>query len=334
MRLYPQDLGPYWHPRLIGRRSAGGGYGDVNVSHMVTFLEPPPPRTGFLGRVWAGGSGLSKQQVAAALPASTGMTGVPFYISTLMGTVASIPLLILALRSGIDIRGADANSMLVWLPVVVGAFPAAGLLLARAGFRRVHRLPLKEAEVEMLQHHAGSPLQRQFLDLVRTAVRLPVPAAEEERLRTAIRALAAAVVSLPPVQLQALDTSALRAEAAQLQAQATAETDRVTAESLHRRAKAVLQRADTNEQSAVLARRTAALQAELEAQIAALRDGLAVYQTPTGNTGGIHELAEAALQVAAEAANVASARAELDHAVNGWSAPAPEQPAPATLTRA
>ena len=333
MRLYPQDLGPYWHPRLIGRRSAGGGYGDVNVSHMVTYSEPSPPRMGFLGRLWAAGSGLSEKEAEAALPASTGMTGVPFYISSLVGAVIATPPLLLALRSGVDLRGVDANGVLTWLGFALGGFPAAGLLMARSGFRRVHRLALKEAEVELLQHYAVSPLQRQFLDLVRTAVRLPVPAEEEERLRMAIRALAAAVVSLPQVSLQVLDTSALRAEAAQLQAQAAAETDRVTSESLHRRAKAVLQRADANEQTAVLARRTAALHAELEAQIAALRDGLAVYQTPTANSGSIHELAEAALQVATEAANVASARAELDHAVNGWSAPAPEQPAQVTLTR-
>ena len=333
MRLYPQDLGPYWHPRLIGRRSAGGGYGDVNVSHMVTYSAPPPPRIGFLGRLWAGGSGLSEKEAEAALPASTGMTGVPFYISVLLSAVVALPPLLVTLSSGVDLRGVDANRVFIWLAFALCGFPMLGLLLARAGFRRVHRLPLKESEVEMLQHHAASPLQRQFLDLVRTAVRQPVPAEEEERLRMAIRALAAAVVSLPQVPHQLLDTSALRAEAALLQAQAAAETDRVTAESLQRRAKAVLQRAEANEQTAVLARRTGALQAELEAQIAALRDGLAVYQTPTANTGSIHELAEAALRVATEAANVASARAELDHAVNGWSAPAPEQPTPVTLTR-
>ena len=45
MRLFPQDLGPYWHPRLIGRRSVG----QVNPSAVVPYAEPPPASERFPG---------------------------------------------------------------------------------------------------------------------------------------------------------------------------------------------------------------------------------------------------------------------------------------------
>jgi hypothetical protein len=330
MRLFPQDLGPYWHPRLIGRRSVTGGYGDVNTSAGLTYAEPPPPRMGFLGRLWSRGCGLSDVSAASALPASANITTVPLVVTSLMGAVcAAIPLLMAA--KGI----LGAAGTLLWVAGLLGGSGALGMLLATRSFRRMHRLPLKATEVELLLKYNADPLQQQFLEMARAAVRLPVPATEEERLRTAIQALAAAVVSLPRVDLQAVDADALRAEAGELQAQGVAETDRVTAESLRRRARAVLQRVQAYEQTALLARRTAALQAELEAQIAALREGLAVYQTSGGSTFHSQELAEAALQIATEAAGVASARAELEDAACNWAAPATPAavPEPARLLR-
>jgi hypothetical protein len=135
----------------------------------------------------------------------------------------------------------------------------------------------------------------------------------EADIRAAVEALGEAIEKLPRVRVEPFDTAALRLEAAQLQQQALTEPDRVTADSISRRADALERRAEAHEHSALLAKRAAALRAEILAQIETLREGLAGHQLEdgVGPTVAFAELSDTARRVAQEASAAAEARQEL-----------------------
>lgn len=305
MRIYPQDLGPRWHPLSILARTHSLG-----LINARTLPEPPAPRMGRLGRLWSRGAGIQPSEAAAALPAAGSVTVFPliyFWIWTAI--LGAIPI-------GMGLHGALPLAEASGLGAALfGAGGALGLLLPRRLFRRLHEQPLKVEEIEVLLERSMAESDRAFLSLVRDAIRIPDPAhAPEagENARTAIRALAEALDRLPAVSTEPMDSDAARAEARQLQEQARAETDRVTAESLERQARAVLHRVEAHERSALLAKRSVTLRAEIDAQIAALREGLAALQTEAPDAAGFAFLADAARQVATEAVQLAAAREELD----------------------
>jgi hypothetical protein len=184
---------------------------------------------------------------------------------------------------------------------------------ARWAFRNLHEEPLTETEVDILREKTDDSLTRAFLDLVRDAVRQEVSDPPASQVRAGIAALAEAIDRLPEVVREPVDTAALRAEADTLSAQSLDERDRLTADSLERRADALRRRATSAELSALTAKRTHALRAEIQAQIEALREGI-VALTPGSQAHEVADLstlAETVRRVASEATASADARAEL-----------------------
>src|SRR4051794_5473106 len=102
MRLFPQDLGPRWYPRMIGRRSVTSGYGDYHSpSTAVVYSEPPPPRMGFWGRIWSRGAGVTDEEAASVLPSTTASTSVPFWLFWIMGGACSVVPMLVTAKGGL-----------------------------------------------------------------------------------------------------------------------------------------------------------------------------------------------------------------------------------------
>jgi hypothetical protein len=183
---------------------------------------------------------------------------------------------------------------------------------AEAAFRSLHK-PLQVTEVEGLIKETVEELEKAYLALLRDVLLTDVPEKAEADIRAAVEALGEAIEKLPRVRIEPFDTAALRLEAAQLQQQALTEPDRVTADSISRRADALERRAEAHEHSALLAKRAAALRAEILAQIETLREGLAGHQLEdgVGPTVAFAELSDTARRVAQEASAAAEARQEL-----------------------
>jgi hypothetical protein len=313
MNIYPQDLRDRQHAYIISRRAySGAGMGDAQTTGVAPSNEPPTPHMGRLGRLWARGSGLSDAQAAAALPASAMVTqSVAWLPPTLGGFLTATVALVLA-KKGIIPPG---EGWMVWSAATAALSYLSAVPWARAAFRGLYRRPLSIAEIDQLlasSAAAGSELERAHLLLVRDAIQQPVPNGVTEELRAAIHALGETVDRLPPIATVPLDTDALRHEADLLRAQAMAETDRVISDSLERRADALERRAEANQRSALVGRRSTALRAEIQAQIDALREGLAAFHTGEADTASLRAASDAARSVAGEASAVAAAHAELD----------------------
>lgn len=313
MRILPKDLGLKWHVRFVQARDSAEKAG----------AEPPTPRLGFFGRLWTRGRGLDERSAAAIVPAAS--SAICRGIAMMAGPSAGF----LMMSSGI-LFGA------LHLPVeLLPAYLAAGVLgfgsvsvgITRSGFRKLLETPITAAEVDRQLERTHDAMDCRFLELVRDAVRQPGTEAEEN-VRAALGALAEAMERLPPIETPPLDTAMLREEAGRLQQQAQRETDRVTAESMQRRARAMLYRAQTHEHSALTVQRNDALRCEIEAQVAAMREGLVALQTQSLDAAGFGALAASALEVATEAVRMADAREELDRAVKLWQPIAPGSAAP------
>jgi hypothetical protein len=323
VHIYPSDLGERWHVALMQRRCH---VSDASGGEPPT--DAPAPHLGFWGRLWARGSGLSRERAAATLPTGSTLNflwglfnalGIGFV--GLIGSVASAkaqapPEQILALWTG--------------LTALAGSIHYLG---PRDTFLRLNRDPVKPGEVDQLIERASDDLERAFLVLVRDAVRVHGSRDAEESARAAIQALAEAMRCLPVVSVAAIDTAALRAEAEALRRRAAEETDSITAEALERNARALLVRAQTHEHSALTVRRCEALRGEIRAEIEAVREGLAAQELPGETAGALATLAQAARQVAAEASDFASARDELSAALRGGVAKSQPEEVPLRISR-
>jgi hypothetical protein len=330
MKLYPQNLRDRQHATIIKRRTYGlqgkGTPEGVNFSS-----EAPPPRIGRLGRFWARRSGLTEKQAATGLPAASMSTLSAAYAPvSMVGLLAGLFSLI-----AVNKHGADAATTAALYGALTAALGYAGALpWAGAAFRSLYKAPLRGGEVDVLLEDAtdATTVERSYLTLVRDAIRQNVPENVEPELRAAIEALGQAIDRLPAVSVAPLDTAALRAEADGLFREAAEQTDRVIADSLERRAEALRRRCDAHERSAQYVRRSAALRAEIEAQIEALREGLAAFDAGlSADVADMAHLSESARRVASEAVSAAAAREELAEVFGG-----PDRPTytPVTTTEA
>jgi hypothetical protein len=309
MKLYPQNLRDRLHALIIKRRSYGMITREArDPSGIMRVL--PEPHIGRLGRLWAKRSGLSEKQLATGLPAASQRTLLTAWL---------VPILPIFLSGVIGLplvfeEGVPAAAY--YIPWLVGSGMLSYLSAvpwAAATFRQLYRPPLRDTEIEALLEYSETDLERAYLTLVRDAIRQEVPRQTEEDVRAAIQALGEAIDRLPTVTLPSIDTAPLRAEAEALIAQARRSgTDRVIAESLERRADALLRRAEAHDRSLLSVQRTDALRSEIEAQIEALRAGLAAFSAGMPVTEDMAHLSESARRVAAEATSAADARAELD----------------------
>ncbi len=306
MRIYPQDLGSKWHvalvsaltPRLRGRGVSPGVAGDGRGSK----------RLGPLGRFWTGGAGIDPEASADGLAGMQGRTTplrIAMSISAASLLAGAVALAASGQPGGAVVAGGGA-----------ALYGSIGLLVPRFLFRYVHGRPVAAREVETLLPTARDDLDRSYLTLVIDAIRQPVPPETGKELRIALRTLGEAIDRLPVASGPPLDGDALRQEATQTLAKAQAEPDALIAASQERRAEALRRRADANDRSDLLVRRSAALREELAAQTEALRAGLLAFNTGGADGAGLAHLAEAVRGVAAEAVSVAAAREELDAALS------------------
>lgn len=309
MRLFPQDLGSRWHLRFVMRRNA------ANVSGAGTEpVDPPAPHMGLLGRFYARGSGLTREQAARALPASGSALGSNWAVWGFSIFSGFIPM-VLAKTHVLTPEGVS-----IMLPAMTAFFGWLGASAGRHMFQSYHK-PLQPGEVATVLANVTDPLDRAFLELVHEAVRLPGSEQSEEQLRAAITSLAEALERLPAVYSEEVDTSALRLEANEVLIQSRHESDPVLAESLSRRWRALLQRAESEESAQTYARRTAGLRAELLAQTEALRSALRAVDPCSPGTSSLVPLAEAALALNQQAYGLASAHAELAESLSPKSQP-------------
>ncbi|MGC4042382.1 MAG: hypothetical protein QM758_01080 [Armatimonas sp.] len=307
MDLFPYDLRARHHTQTVYAR-AMAGYGQPGVS---TPAEPPPPKLGFLGRIWAKGSGLTEAQAARVNPAASTHTQASTWLTGGLGSFFSgMVFLILCKKSGLD----PAIGWASWTAATAGLFALGAGPFAQAAFKDLNRKPLSVSEIDALVEKSEDDLERTFLGLVRDAIRTNLPDPPASEVRKSISALAEALDSLPEVAPSAVDTDNLRAEADSIDAQALAETDRVTSDSFTRRADALRRRAESAERTALAGKRTAALKAEIQAQIEALREGLAALSVDTARSSlaDLSHMAENVRRVAAEAVSSIDAENEVD----------------------
>lgn len=311
MKLFPQDLRVVDHAHIVRKRahsSSTGSSSGVGVAYDPN-APLPEPSLGKLGRLWAKGLGMSERQAAVGNAAAAEWTGAAGWLTAVLGPLLpGMVLLVAARKSGLD-------PGLAWASFGAVAASLSGLgfgPFAQAAFRTLHK-PLQAAEIEGRMKEATDELDVAYLKLVRDAILTEAGEKAEQDIRAAIEALGQAIEKLPPVMIEPLDTTQLYSEARQLSAQALTEPDRVTADSITRRAQALERRAQAHEHSAVLAKRAAALRAEILAQIETLREGLAGHQLEegVGPVAAFAELSETARRVAQEASSAAQARQEL-----------------------
>lgn len=337
MRLFPQHLRDRQHAELIRRRTYGlRGKGDMSVNGGIGVSPLPAPKMGWLGKMWAKGSGLTPKQAATGLPAAS--------MSTL-GTVWAVPSMgafAMMISSIIMMKRGYVEPLMISTAATAALSYLSAVPLARVAFHWCYKEPLAEGEVEHLLEDGktATELEQAYLRLVRDAVRQTseVSPEIEEEVQAAILSLGEAIDRLPVVDVIPVDTAALRREAETLCTEALSNPDRVIGESLERRADALIRRADANDRSGLAVRRTAALRAEIEAQIAALREGIATLGTGYGTADSatsenLQHLSESARRLAAEAVSAASARAELDGEVRDkYTATSEQKSEPARLS--
>lgn len=250
---------------------------------------------------------MNERQIAIGNIAAEAGTAVATWLPMVILIPFWILMLVLGIKGKIPLANAIASITIITTLLGTLTFGAFG----PGVFRKLHE-SIQEGEIEPLIQTATDELDREYLSLVRDAIRLEIPAAAEESVRNSIEALGEAIDRLPVVISKPLDSEALATEAETLRQQALEESDRVIAESLERRAKAVESRIESHERSAVLARRSEALNAEMLAQIEALRGALFAYQSGGMESAELNRLSESARQVAFESTAVADAQRELD----------------------
>lgn len=310
MQIFPQDLGEKWNALVIRQRAVPAGM----VRGPGRFLADR--RLGALGRLWTRGQVADEKRAEILAQAAA----PPLFGVTFLGAYLSFMASLITLAAGSEGHFPTASIL-----VLVAGFWTLGGTVSVAGsralFRKYHQKALKPEEVDALLEGCDEEIHRAFLSLVRDATRQSAPPETEANIRTALQALDAAIGRLPAVQFSVLDALALRAEAAALLEQSRTEPDRVTAESMERRARAIEHRVAANERSALLARRSTALRAEILAQIEALREGIAALNTRAPDFSGLAYLAQTARQVASEAGELAGAREELESSLAGLPRP-------------
>ncbi len=317
MDIYLQDLGRRRQTALLQWRVSSlnsGPPGQRAEGSLITFRtaeagKEARPRLGWLGRLWARGADAPPEVAAAGLDAMRGQNYGIVY-GMVGGSIGFwMPAIALA-ASGEHLIG-----LLLGVPGVL--LSGLGLWVPGYGLRRVCRPPVSVGEIEALHTAASDELEQAFLRLAADAVRQDVAPEAAERVRAALRAVGEAIDALPAVAVPRASVDTLRAEAAQAQAEARAETDAVVAASHGRRAEALERSASAAQRSQTLMRRASALRGEMLAQIESLRLGLAGFETASGDVSSLTSLADAVRVVAEESVSVADARAELDAVLPG-----------------
>lgn len=316
MKLFPQHLRDRQHAEIIRRRSYGlRGKGQVEGINLSS--KPlPPPHTGVLGKLWKKNSGLTDEQAATGLPSAAMSTLTTMWsYPTLAAGVGLLVSAILTKRTG------HTETFAITAATTAALSYLSAVPWARAAFRSCYKQPLLEGEIEHLMETeatSASELETSYLRLIRDTVRQksPVRPETEANIQAAITALGEAIDRLPVVSVTTLDAATLRREAETLRTEALHQPDQVISESLERRADAILRRTEANERSALGVMRTTALRSEIEAQIAALREGIAALDVGYGSSdhataSDLASLSESARRVATEATSTADAHVEL-----------------------
>lgn len=300
MEIYPQNLSARYYIELVRRRAAKG-FSEPNVDDPL-----PKPQLGTLGRYWAKGMQLTEEQAALAAPASATGTKSVGAVTVMLGTLfAGISSVIIG-----QVLHSPAAGFSAFGAGVTGLWALGNGPFAQFVFRNAHRA-LSTKEVEDMIGRCQDDLARAYLQLTRDAVLVEANEATAKKLREALVALGEAIEALPAVVIEPQDTTLLRGQATELQARSVAETDPMISESLARQADSFLQRAESQDKSALVSRRAAVLRDEIFAKIAALRDALAAQQTGALDAKALASLSESARSVARESQSAAAANEEI-----------------------
>ncbi len=321
MKIFPQHLRDRQHAEIIQRRTYGlfgkGKTEGVNIPSGPL----PSPHIGMLGKLWKKNSGLTDEQAATGLSAAAMSTlSTMWAVPTITGGLGLLISAILMKKTGY-VEPFQITAALTAVVSYLSAVP-----WARASFQNCYKKPVLEGEIDYLLENevtTGTELEISYLRLLRDTVRQksPVSPETEANIQAAITALGEAIDRLPVVSVTSVDTAALRREAEVLQNEALHQSDPVISESQERRASAILRRIEANERSSLGVRRITALRAEMEAQIAGLREGIAALDVGYGNAdhataNDLATLSESARRVASEATSVADAHSELASALS------------------
>ena len=333
MEIKPFDLGIDRAVTLLGNRASAyqASQPRRRMGIARNLISGKPKSLGLLGRFWTQGLSLSEEEAKEALGAASNIAG-GFGLGFGVGSIGFfVPALLPLIASKSDMPPAFG----IIFGAMGVAFASTGVLGPKAVIKKLVNATVSVGEIDGLLPAVQDPLEKSFLTLVQDALRqtnLSEQAATD--LRSAIKSLGEAIDRLPPISGN-IDTTpeTLRREAAEVQAKADAEPDRVIADSLSRRAEALERSALAVNRSALLIRRTVALREELAAQTEALRLGLTAFYTGGGDVGELAELSESVRSVAAEAISVASAREEMEtiSPMRYNTSPATETPQPLTL---
>ena len=316
MDIYPQNLGERNHIEIVRRRAAAG------VSDPNALLNQPlVPKLGILGRYWARNANLTEAQAAVGNPAAASQTQTAGWLMWLLGSL-------FAGIGGALVNKATHDPLLGWTIFTMGttALSALGFgPIAQYAFRQAHRALMQNEVEEMITRCQDDLLRKSYLQLVRDAILIPLPDPPAENVRLAIEALGEAIEGLPAVMPAPIDTSLLREQATQLQQKAIIESDSITADSFARQADSIVQRIETAEHSALVAKRSTALREEIIGKIATLREAIAAQQTGLIDTSALAELSESARHVARESQSTASAEDELARYLTSQNKTQPQQ---------
>lgn len=131
MELTPRELGEYWRVAIFRFRALG------------TARIHTPPHTGFLGRWWAAGSGVSERVTAATLPmmadTTLPLTILPFVALTLLAFAASW------------LNGFRPDKTLFFFAAILAPLYFFVIREPRRRFRQLHEARLRMEEIQALK---------------------------------------------------------------------------------------------------------------------------------------------------------------------------------------
>ena len=325
MQILPEDLG-VWRQvalarlRLLAHQGRHSANQLSNIGQIPSALRERGPEVlardaardaqpGFFARLYTGGLGLTAEAQSAVVSGMGGLFGgfIGGFGGGIGGGFGGPAIGLLA--SG-DPHQAVMGAIFATLGAVGASF---GFVMPRIMIRRACLNPVTAGEIETLLQFVDDPLLKDYLSLVREALAQPGLTADgQKNLRAAIHALGEAIDRLPPAPLPGQDAGLLRQELEEARRKATAESDRVVFDSLTRRIVALETSLRSVERADLLARRSRALRDEVEAQIEAVRMGIAALHDGAETGASFGGIADSVRRVSSEADSVADARNELN----------------------
>lgn len=154
MRLYPSDLGNEWHVLLVRRRTQQGARLPLRSLTTMSGDAAEGKRIGRLGQLWTWGLPVSREAAAKTLPDAARETRRPLIAGIVLAAALAVPAL-----AGFASPDNSAEGILLAAVFSLGAFWTLAIVVPRRRFRRLHRRPLTDVEVDDLLRQATRPIR-------------------------------------------------------------------------------------------------------------------------------------------------------------------------------